>query len=707
MDPQTAGNNKTDERQSSPKMGSSVFKFTRGHMLALALGLGLAGSLATAPASFAASTQQPTIGAACQPDGKINGGGSTFQTNAINNAFTYGYQNDICGAQPSVSGLFAGGTFNGLTFPAVTSDPSQFTFNSGASSVQGMVAYNPTNATNGSGAGLKRLSCRTDMFAGTDLPYNTTQIGQINGAPGSESGGSAPNYGCLTQSNINTQTVPPAYGPQAYGTWPNPTGETDTSSKAMAFPVAGGAVAFVANLENTSPSSTVGGCTTTPAAGQQLDLTPTETDDIWQGTINQWNDSTLEANNSFLASDGCSGPIQRVVREDNSGTTAITQFTLNGYDKGTIDSAAGCGAGPNTTVLSTYAWYYAAIASSNWGYWPRGCEAANTGNTVAPNEVWSGETNTNTEGGNSGSPNLISLVESTTGGFTGNGGYGSIGYAELGLWGAAPSTTGGLVEAALATPATQTSATPTYALPGNAGASSTCSIPATVPTGGSAASAVGLGTTTWTNTGTPAAPGKQDIADPSGGTGYPACGLTFDLVYTHQNESNEVAAPSGSSITATPGCTITAPAAVTTTVDNLSGSTTLVSPTTGFPASGTISAAGQTLTYTSLSGGFVLSAATSTDIPSGSSVTLLATSAAATATTPGINGVCQTYDDSVSGMTNDQLRTVYSYFSYMFSPLGMDETNEGATNGNLQAQTLDPLPAAWLPTLEEGFQQNL
>jgi hypothetical protein len=43
----------------------------------------------------------------------------------------------------------------------------------------------------------------------------------------------------------------------------------------------------------------------------------------------------------------------------------------------------------------------------------------------------------------------------------------------------------------------------------------------------------------------------------------------------------------------------------------------------------------------------------------------------------------------------------------MFSPLGQDEAALGATNGNLQNQTLDPLPAAWLPFLEQGYQQNL
>jgi ABC-type phosphate transport system substrate-binding protein len=696
-------------------MGSNVFKITRGHVLALALGLGLAGSLATAPASFAATKQPTPAGANCQPDGKINGAGSTFQTNVINDAFTYEYQNDVCGETPVSTNLFQGGTYNSTAFPSLgASDPSDFSFSGGT--VQGMVAYNYGSATNGSGAGLARLSCRTDMFAGTDLPYNTTQWGELDNTAGDETtatGFASSPYQCqnyLTGANpsgkLNLTVSPPPYGPQAYGTWPNPSGETDAVAKPMSFPIAAGAVADFANLENKSPSATVGGCTTPPLSGQILDLDTAEYDDIWQGTINQWNDPTLVANNSWLSSDGCSGPIQRVVRQDNSGTTAITMFTLNGYDQGTL-----CANGEATPPSAGNNWYYDAIASANDGLWPRGCTAPNT-STVAPNEVWAGETNTNALTGTSGSGALISLLESTNGGFTGNGGYGGIGYAELGLWasGPQPLTTQGLVEVELATPATQSNATPAYILPGpGATQKSNCSVPATLPVGSSAASAVGLGTTTWTNTGTPGSPGKQDIADAAGGTGYPQCGLTFDLVYTGQSESNEVAATADTGL-ATPGCTVSVN--VTTTADNPASSSTLVVPsTTGFPASGEVSVDSQVLTYTSTtSTSFVLSGTTGADIPSGSVVSLygFSTSNAATATTPGITGACQTYNDSVSGITNDQLRTVYSYFSYIFSPLGEDVSAEGASNSNVMtAQTLDPLPVAWLPAIEEGFQQNL
>jgi hypothetical protein len=202
----------------------------------------------------------------------------------------------------------------------------------------------------------------------------------------------------------------------------------------------------------------------------------------------------------------------------------------------------------------------------------------------------------------SGSPAVISLTESTNGGF---------GYAELGLWGTLP--------AGVSFVNVQNSTGTAFVSPGSAGSKSNCTLPTSVPTGATAAAAVGLASPNWTNTGTPAAPGKQDIAD--SGTGYPACGLTFDLIYENQSEAGEVAGASG-----TAGCT-------------------------------------------------------------GSTV---------------ITGACQTVGGPMAGVTNDQLRTMYSYFSYMFSPLAQNT----AAGAYLPAQTLDPLPGAWLSNLLGGVQQN-
>jgi hypothetical protein len=48
-------------------------------------------------------------------------------------------------------------------------------------------------------------------------------------------------------------------------------------------------------------------------------------------------------------------------------------------------------------------------------------------------------------------------------------------------------------------------------------------------------------------------------------------------------------------------------------------------------------------------------------------------------------------------LTNDQLRTQYSFFTYVFSPLGQSYIDK---------QTYDELPATWLPVLRAGFQNN-
>jgi hypothetical protein len=641
-------------------MRSRVCKSSLARVGALALALGGFGSLATAPASFAAGAgpKPPAVGTACQPDGKINGGGSTFQTNAINNAFTWGYQEDVCGPQPNVANLNA--TWG-------TTDPSQYTFTVGSTTntVQGMVAYNASlggvSPTNGSGNGLARLSCRIDMFDGTDLPYNNAQLGTpgsattvgLDGPPGSESleTGTSP-YNCDNNTQ-NTTAVPPAFGPQpSAGPWPV---AADTATNVMSFPIAGGAVAYGINLNgactaaagslsatlstaaaitslpvnalanaipagsgvllnNGAGTTQLFDVTTAAAAGATsiavasqtpnfaytsgttftvaptgINLTQAEFQDIYEGTINQWNDATLVATDPVLTTFGCSGPITRVVRKDNSGTTAITEFTLAKINGGTL-----CGTDASNN------WYALATASSNAGTQPEALTGSSP-NCVDAN----GNAATNfVQPANTGTPAVISTTESTNG---------SIGYGELGLWGTPPA---GVSFASI-----QNAGGTAFVAPGAAGAKSNCTLPASPPTGSTNTAAVGLGSTTWSNTGTAAAPGAQDVAD--SGTGYPACGITFDLVYTGQSEANEVAGASG-----TAGCT-------------------------------------------------------------GSTV---------------ITGACQTVTGPLAGVTNDQLRTMYSYFTYMFSPLA--QNTAGSASGYLNVQTLDPLPGAWLPLLVSGFQNN-
>ena len=664
-------------------MRRRIVKSPRAHIVALAVAVGALGSLAAAPAAFAAGAgpKPPAVGANCQPDGKINGGGSTFQTNALNNAFTFGFQQDVCGPQPSVANLQSSW---GTVDPSIYS----FTVGSTTNNVAGMVAYNfseaGTASSNGSGNGLKRLSCRTDMFAGTDLPYNNTQLGTLNnttlagldGPPGSESGGSSPQWNCdngtLNSSGPPPNVLPP-YGPQpASGPWP---ASGDVASNAMSFPVAGGAVAMAVNLNGSCTNTNGAGGTTAIPTG--INITSTELDGIWQGTINKWDNAALVATNPILGSgsgdDNCTGSIQRVVRQDNSGTTAITMFTLYGIDNGVL-------CGTDNASNADKRWYDIATASSNAGAWPEANGSSpdcvdSTFGTSAPNPINSA---------NSGSPALISLLDTTNGG---------IGYAELGLW---PTPLPSGVSFANLQNATGSA----FVSPGTAGAKSNCAIPNAVPTGTTPADAVGVGSPTWTNTGggtEPVTPGKQDIAYT--GSGYPACGLTFDLVYENQSETGEVAAPS--TPPATPGCQITAPTPTATNgAQTLPETTVTVTSTAGFPPSGTLNVGGQTVTYTGVtSTTFTGASGGSGAIPSGSAVSLVSTTAAATSTTPGVNGACQTVGGSEAGVTNDQLRTLYAYFTYMFSPLGQSTTY-------LPTQTLDPLPASWLTQLTQGFQQN-
>jgi ABC-type phosphate transport system substrate-binding protein len=651
---------------------SRILKIRRARVVALAVAAGALASLALAPASMAANP--PTFGANCQPDGKISGAGSTFQTNAILNSFTFGYQNDVCGPQPNVSNLNAayGGT-----------DPSIFTF--GSNSVSGMVAYNysasGTATPNGSGAGLNHISCRTDEFSGTDLPYNAAQLTNVNGAPGAQAGGAA---SCPTA--LNTAAVPPPFGPAPAGTYPA-TG--DTARAALNFPTAGGAVAYAVNLN--------GVCTTPPTS---INLTAWEFDRIMQGTINQWNDSSLVATNPSLGTGGCAGPIKRVVRRDNSGTTAITMFTLFGGKTGSLDNSVLCGS--ENATHNNHTWIQIATLSANNANWPVAngtspdCVDANN-NPAQPTVIPPAN----------GSPSLITTLLGTNGG---------IGYAELGLW---PSPLpSGVVFANVQThddyltpgngngvtnPGVDSNGQPAFQSPGSPGAASNCKIPSSPPTGGTANGIVGLLAANWRND--PTGPQNANIA--FSGAGYPGCGLTFDFVYSglHNAQNNEVAGYTAGNFT--PGCQI-AGAQLTTTANGaqvVAAGGTLVTngPLASWPATGTISVDGSTLTYTGKSGNSLTGVNPGITVADGDTITLVSTKSASTQTTVGITGGCLTSTGTVSGitpevgLTNDQMRTLYSFMTYVLSPLGQ---------ANLASQTYDQLPGVWLGLETQGLQNN-
>ena len=265
-------------------MRRRTIKRPRARTLALTLAVSALGSLALASPSFATA---PASGAACQAnDGKISGRGSTFQTNAIA-AYIAGYTTDVCGP---VANQYAGD-------PAGTN----------------MLAYNYPNAAaggvgTGSGNGQKAMSCRTDAFGGTDVPYFVSTLTQLDGAPGTISG-------CDISFAPPYTPTPNAGGPPFY---PH---SADSTANIMSFPVAGGAVGIAVHL------ATSGTCPSPPTSLQFSSLTMSH---LFGGDYATWNAPDLVADNPSLA--GCSTPITRVVRADKSGTTQTMKNYLNNVD---------------------------------------------------------------------------------------------------------------------------------------------------------------------------------------------------------------------------------------------------------------------------------------------------------------------------------------------------------------------------------------
>jgi ABC-type phosphate transport system substrate-binding protein len=522
------------EPSSKQVMTGSTLESLCARMIALVLSSGLLGSLATAPASFAAGAgpKPPLPGSDCQTDGKISGRGSTFQTNAVNKSFVVTFQQvGPCGTtQPNsaVSTGYTGTPPNGAG--GANTDPVGRTPLAG-NPVASMIAYDAYQGVSpGSGAGLEGLSCRTDAFVGTDKPYSQADLTAIDGAPGTMAGGTPPS-GCVwdnpsnSSHNNNAEFAP--FGPMLGNGQASVAG--DATANAMSIPIAGGAVAIAVNLN--------GMCTTPPAG---INVTSQEFYDIWEGTINQWNDPHLVATNPILTADGCAGNIQRVVRPDNSGTTAIVMTDLNG-----IQSANGLSLtpAPNCTVNGSpppTTWAQLAAANPNTG-WPEFCQDA-AGNVALPTVT----------GTTSGSPALISMVESTNG---------SIGYAELGLWRRLP---GGVsfvhLQSQTATVADGFTndcisgcTAADFVTAGTLGQASNCNIGLNGLPGGSGATAnqaVGL------DAGSPPANWASD-ATPNvenltyAGAGYPLCALTFDMLYVGINPFPATAGATGATLTTT------------------------------------------------------------------------------------------------------------------------------------------------------------
>ncbi len=295
------------------------------------------------------SAAVPPSGLNCvASEGKISGRGSTYQ-NKAQELFATLYGQDFCGSTPGSPTDEAGNN---------------------------MIAYNYASATaagaTGSGAGLKAASCRTDAFAGTDLPYSNEELAKLDGTPGELGGCSL--------------TFTPPFEPKPA---PFPSSE-DIQAKVMSFPIAGSSVALPINL-------TAANCGGTAPSG--LNFNANEVSRIFGGDIAKWNEAELVANNPSLAK--CNIAITRVVRFDNSGTTGIFKSYLIRVDNERSTTTSCTGGSPTKT----------------WTFY-----------NGSPNTLWPGQTAGDgtctaiTTAGTSGGPALIAKVKTIEG---------AVGYADL------------------------------------------------------------------------------------------------------------------------------------------------------------------------------------------------------------------------------------------------------------------------------------
>jgi ABC-type phosphate transport system substrate-binding protein len=406
----------------------------------LAVGVSMLGcwSAAGLVLPAASSAVVPPSGLNCvASDGKISGRGASYNAHA-EAAFAAAYRDDFCG---NVAEQYS-------------NDPAGNT----------MVAYNYEAAekasATGASAGLKAASCRTDAYAGDSLPYTEKQLEELNSAPGTLGG-------CKLAFD-------PPFQPQATNNeYPN---AADVTAPIMSFPIGGSSVAIAVNFGTA--------CTTDP---KSLELNSKEVSRIFGGDAATWSDSELVENNPSLSTDGCTGPIQRVVRFDSAGTTEIFKAYLvraaNERSSGSFTCAVG----------------------KSWSEYTKT-------NTEWPGKQKKGEEGTCssvTTAATSGGPAEVAKIKEVQGG---------VGYADL------PDEVGSGLVAATVFNATATG----YQSP-SSGKGANCSYSSVSLPGGTASEAVGL-SGEGKNWATNASSNDQNVTDR--GSKYPICGITFDLVYT-------------------------------------------------------------------------------------------------------------------------------------------------------------------------------
>jgi ABC-type phosphate transport system substrate-binding protein len=537
-------------------------------LVALALGAGIGGSLALAPASLAVTpAYPPATGINCQSqDGKVDGRGSTLQV-WLQYAFIGAYSNDVCGGSVAADASADAIGNAGLGVDNDVTDPGSAFYNLPNGTQFGrnwMLSYDDpqaqalgaagANAATGSGSGETAIGCDAVGFSGTDIPVTSQQLSQMEAPPVVGSGsGSGPSFwesvgkNCDpvgTAGGLDTPFSPLPLGQDASGTdgattadsFPNP-GDTFTGQQVMLFPIGISAVTMFANLPKACGTGT-------------LKLSGADLAGIWGGSITDWSQIT---DAGFTAGSVCTTglPIVRVVRSDNSGTTQSFDNYLadaNGYSATTCDAATGDHSQTFAQLQNNQA-----QSQNSDAYWPgTGGKISIPSGATAPNVYSSG---TSSVGGyahtnalicgspilasqNAGGPALIDLAETVSG---------AIGYADYAdtqhdTSNFASSVTNNKMDVFNVQSSSGSYPADAVAPITSTKASNCSAAGASLP--GGATDAVNLNQPGDWDLTAETAPNQSDddIAYADEGSTYPICSLTWDFVWAGE-AGNEVAAP--------------------------------------------------------------------------------------------------------------------------------------------------------------------
>jgi ABC-type phosphate transport system substrate-binding protein len=433
-------------------------RFVRARTVALVAGMMVLASFAMAAPSFAA----PPAGTACvASDGKITGRGATFQTTAQRNAFIVGYNTDVCGATPGTPADIAGNN---------------------------MIAYNQTGPT-GSGNGQIAMTCRTDAFGGSDIPYDQATLNILNGPKGTDIPGQSSPFDvnqCATLSGTSGNSYRSPFGPLSSAPYPD---TNDQNGNIMVFPVAGSSVAI--GVHFATPGA--GKVCTSGVVPTTVTISNDQLQKIFGGLITTWSGLTNNAT--------CTGPITRYVRSSKSGTTQTFKNYLHNVN-GTLAQCDGS------------SWNNLALDANNT-VWPDG-----SGTCPSPSNL--------VQSANTGGGALTTNVQA---------GDGAIGYADLADWNG-HVTGGNAVKLITLQPATGGAAVGPGSPTGSANCVNTFKT-ANRPGSGAADAQVSLAPSpdNWALDGTGNA-GRSYTDLTFQGGGYPICGLTYDMVYTGLSSSS-------------------------------------------------------------------------------------------------------------------------------------------------------------------------